>query len=85
MFLQLELNENARLAEVHLRGGRHLAFATSPGLVGTFADLDLAVTGSFNRNPFTVCMRIEFLSGVPRGHVTFLSAGLQIILLDEDI
>lgn len=85
LFLQLELNENARLAELHLRAGRSLPFQTSPGLVGTFVNLDIPVAAGFNRNAFTICMRIEFLTGTPTGHVTFLAAGLHIVLLDDDL
>jgi len=85
LYLQLELNENARLAEVHLRAGRHLAFRTAPGIVGAVVDTEIPVTGAaFTTNPFTVCMRIEFLSGTPIGSVTFVGAGLKLISADED-
>ena len=51
LFLQMELNENARLAEIHLRGGRRLAFQTSPGIIGQAIDAEFDIPrASFSRS-----------------------------------
>lgn len=86
LFAQLELNENARLAEIHLRGGRHLAFRADLNLTDTVVDRTFEISGAgFRNNPFTVCFRIEFLTGSPIGAVTFIGAGLQLVSADEDV
>ncbi len=85
LYLQMELNENARLAEIHVLNGGHRTFVTNPNIIGRRIDDEIVIpTSGFSKNPFTVSLRIEFLSGRPIGAVTFYGAGLKIVSVDND-
>ena len=87
IYLNLELNENARLAEIHLREGRRLVKQLSPAITGRTIDQDFDVSGirrGVVRWPLTVALSIQFLTGSPIGKVTFLGAGLTLITADYD-
>ena len=88
IYVQLQLNENARFAELHLRARTRLLYSTRPNIIGGYVERTFDLSPSSGRfvwsEPFTVAMRIEFLSGTPRGAVTFFGAGLNIIIGDYD-
>ncbi len=85
LYLNIELNENARLAEIHLRAGRHLIWRTEPRLIGTvFSSFYEVPRAGASLDPFIICMRIEFLSGTPVGSVTFVGAGLEVTIADTE-
>lgn len=78
LYVQMKLNENARLAEIHLRGRRELLFQTRPNIIGGSVNSTYTFYKAVIDQPLTIAMRIEFLTGSPRGEVTFFGAGLQI-------
>jgi hypothetical protein len=83
LYYSLALNENARLAEIHIRTGSHLAYQLDRNDIGrTVQETVDLYTAAVWVAP-TVCFRIEFLSGEPMGHVTFYSAGLGVNIADD--
>jgi hypothetical protein len=84
--LRMHVNENARVAELHLRDGVARIASLDTNLV------DREIAQEFlgpNTQPLwnvfgstwaglTLCVRVEFLTGTPRGHVKFYGAGVRL-------
>jgi len=74
--LRAETNENARIAEAHIRMDNALIHTQNCNWVGQCVDEQFKlpevrkVTGAIN-----LCIRVEFLSGEPLGIVHFFGAG----------
>jgi hypothetical protein len=87
--LRMHVNENARVAELHLRDGlRRLA-----ALPVNFVDQDVSrefpgptsspqwLAFGADSAGLTLCIRVEFLTGSPRGRAKFFGAAVRL----EDI
>lgn len=84
--LNMRVNENARIAELHLRDGTHRIARLDVNLVDRTVHREYAGPRSSPNwiafgNPsagLTLCIRVEFLTGSPRGHATFFGAGVRL-------
>jgi len=80
--LEVWMNENVRLSEIHVRMGRSKIADETPNLVGQDEDTKVHFGVShgerFQVNAgLSLCARIEFLSGSPRGRIVFRGAGAR--------
>jgi hypothetical protein len=88
--LRMRVNENARVAELHLRDGGHLIDVRSVRFIDQEVDQEFIGPASGRRwiafgagaSGVTLCVRVEFLSGTPTGHAWFFGAGLRLAGLD---
>lgn len=78
--LKVWMNENVRIAQIHVRMGDLKIIDESPGWVGQDRDTEERI--SFNGDSvlytnaaINLCTKVEFLSGTPRGRIIFRGAG----------
>jgi hypothetical protein len=89
--LRMRVNENARIAELHLRDGPHLIHARGVNIVDQDILQEFAnptappywIAFPAGASGVTLCVRVEFLSGSPRGRATFYGAGIRLTGLDR--
>lgn len=89
--LQMRVNENARVAEIHLRDGAKLIDTRAVGFVDRSIDEEFVGPASprhliafgLGASGITLCVRVEFLSGSPTGRATFFGAGIRLAGLDS--
>ena len=75
-----KLNQNARVDLLHVRRGKDLIHSEIVDLFGdimhTFNTPDVSTsTGALSGRGITLCVRVQFRSGTPRGRVEFYGAG----------
>lgn len=84
--LHMRVNENARVAELHLRDGPQVIADLDVNFVDQTIDREFRgppspshwVAFGANSAGLTLCIRVEFLSGSPRGHATFFGAAVRL-------
>jgi hypothetical protein len=88
--LRAHVNENARIAELHLRDGPHVIAALGVSFIDREVNHEFVgpVTSPYwiafasGASGVNLCVRVEFLTGSPRGKVTFFGAGIRLTGLD---
>jgi Family of unknown function (DUF6623) len=81
--LVAKVNENARVSAIHIRRGKDLIFSKSYSLIGTtinqvfdIPDVSTSI-GASSGAGIVICVKVEFLTGGPRGRVEFYGAGVM--------
>jgi hypothetical protein len=77
--LKATVNDNAKIDTLHLRSGTSLVWSREVSYVGrtvdeTF-DVDPDISTGGPRAGLVLCVRVQFLTGAPRGRVEFHGAG----------
>jgi len=80
--LEVWMNENVRLAEIHVRMGEIKIAENTPNLVGQDQNTQVHFRVLYGERfqvdgGLTLCARVEFLSGSPRGRIVFRGAGAK--------
>ena len=80
-----KVNKNARIKALHLRDGENLIVEKNVNYNNEEVFTEFKVPKKYawmafasNASGITLCVRVEFLAGTPRGEVTFLGAAVQI-------
>ncbi|THB75466.1 MAG: hypothetical protein D3926_20055 [Desulfobacteraceae bacterium] len=78
--LKVWMNENARLDRIHVRMGGSRIISVRPGIVGSDRDIEERIGRAGDdldmvTEGLTVCAKVDFLSGSPRGRIIFRGAG----------
>lgn len=89
--LRMRVNENARIAELHLRDGPEVITALGTRFLDTEVNQEFRgpaaapfwIAFGSNASGLNLCIRVEFLSGSPRGRAVFLGAGVRLSFLDR--
>lgn len=80
-----KVNKNARIKALHLRDGEALVVEKNVDYNNEEVFAEFKVPKKYewmafrvNASGITLCIRVEFMAGSPRGEVTFLGAAVQI-------
>ena len=80
-----KVNKNARIRALHLRDGEHIIVEKNVNYINEEVSAEFKVPkknawiafGS-HASGITLCVRVEFMAGLPRGEVTFLGAAVKV-------
>jgi hypothetical protein len=88
--LRMRVNENARIAELHLRDGPNVIHARAMNIIDRDVHEEFVgpsgpywIAFGLGASGVGLSIRVEFLTGTPRGHVTFFGAGITLAGLDS--
>ncbi len=80
-----KVNKNARIRALHLRDGENIIVEKNVNYNNQEVTAEFKVPKKYgwiafanNASGITLCVRVEFMAGLPRGEVTFLGAAVKV-------